>query len=546
MGCLLFWAVLGPVSTAHAADDDVLIIDDSEVKPGDDGVIRFDGDDDGAITIADDADDDDIIVIVDEGDLPAPSVDVPTGPLGRIWDSWHVALDSEVFVAAQMTDPENGPLRALGSAWLESWLLPAPNLSFYGTGLGRIAWDGTPEGRVVAFVDVYELYARITLDRATVNLGRLVVPWGRTQAAALGDRLHPPDLRRGGAFPDPARQKQPQLGAQLKGSAGVVGLEAVGFVTWEPTEGALSAANQGGVRVARYQTALARSPLRSGGLLIDDDTSGVRPTPALVQPTVAARAWRRIGEIDVTASAAWHFDETPTLTLSPDVAHALGAEGLALRGLPSQPAVVVCESGLTACIGQGALTHQQTTSIGLDASWGLGLVVARAEALVYPRVGLLAGKTALVLDASGVRSVQVGQLAAAVAVEGQLGPAIDGSLEVFHLVWDGVPGDAKLWGVEVLNADVVDDPAVLRTVHRLAVGANLGGALFDERVQWRLRGEAGLLQADVLMSAEVRYRLPVFDLYLGGRGDVFTGMPGSPGWMREEASLVGIFLGEGV
>ena len=74
---------------------------------------------------------------------------------------------------------------------------------------------------------------------------------------------------------------------------------------------------------------------------------------------------------------------------------------------------------------------------------------------------------------------------------------------------------------------------------------DLGGLLFGERVRWRLRGEAGLLQPDVLLSGEVRYRLPVFDLYIGGRGDVFTGLPGSPGWMRQDASLVGVFLGEG-
>ena len=55
----------------------------------------------------------------------------------------------------------------------------------------------------------------------------------------------------------------------------------------------------------------------------------------------------------------------------------------------------------------------------------------------------------------------------------------------------------------------------------------------------------GLLQPDVLMSAEVKYRLPLFDLYVGGRGDLFTGYPGSPGWMRQDASLLGVFLGEG-
>ena len=142
--------------------------------------------------------------------------------------------------------------------------------------------------------------------------------------------------------------------------------------------------------------------------------------------------------------------------------------------------------------------------------------------------------------------MQVAQWSAAVAVEGQLGPAIDGSLELFNVMWDGVPRDSRLWGIEVLDDEVDDsDVADLRIVNRLAAGAHLGGAFFEDRVQWKLRGEAGMLQPDVLFSAEVRYRLPLFDLYVGGRGDLFTGFPGSPGWMRQDASLLGVFLGEG-
>lgn len=505
-------------------------------------------DDDDAIVIIDDepAAAGDTLIILDEGELAvaAPS-EAPTGPLGRIWDAWHVALDSEVLLAAQLTDPNNGPLRALGSVVLESWLLPAPNLSFYGTGFARLAWESTPTGRVVPFADVYEFYAKITLDRATVQLGRLVVPWGRTLGAGFGDRLHPPDLRRGPPFPDPAQQKQPQQGVQVKGSVGVVGVEAVGFVSYEPTEGALTAANQGGVRIGRYQNALARSPTMAGGLLERDDTSRIRPTPRLLQPTAAVRAWRRIGELDVTASAAWHFDETPTLHLADDAARVLAAEGLALRGLPAGPPLVVCDTpGGVTCLGPGALTYGQTTSLAFDLSWGLGLVVARAETALYPRVGLMPGKTALILDARGVRSIQVGHSATAIAVEGQLGPAIDGSLELLHVAWFGVPAAARLWGVEVLDVDVSPANDALRTVHRVAAAAHLGGALWDERVQWRLRGEAGLVQLDVLASAEVRYRLPIFDLYVGARGDAFAGRPGSPGWMRQEATQVGFFVGE--
>ncbi|HEY1100296.1 MAG TPA: hypothetical protein VGF99_15265 [Myxococcota bacterium] len=528
----------GPGGTAGTPagknDDDIVIVDDVAATD-EGGVIHFNA-----------SDDDDPIIIVDDGDAPMPSAQASRGPLGQLWDSWHVAIDSEVFGSAQLTDVDNGPFRLLGSLWLESWLLPAPNLSFYGNAVGRLAFDGTPEGRVTGFLDVYELYAKITLPRGAVQIGRLVVPWGRTQALGFGDRLQPADLRRGAPFPDPVRQKQPQLGAQLKGSLDVVGVEAVGFVSYEPGEGALTAANQGGVRLGRYQTALARSPTLAGGLLTQEDTAAIRHQAALAQPTLALRAWRRFWELDITGSVAMHFDETPTLTLAPGVGRVLASEGLALRGVaPEFPAPLPpCGGGTElSCIGGvGALSYAPTTSVAVDASWGLGIVIARAEGVFFPRIADQAGKTALVIDGEGLRSIQTSQAAMAVAVEGQLGPFFDGSLELFDVLWAGVPGDARLWGVELLEPG--GDVASLRTVHRFGGAASLSGALFEERVQWKLRGEAGFLQQDILMSAEVRYLLPVFDLYVGGRGDLFAGRPGSPGWMRQEATSIGIFLGE--
>ena len=554
-GVLLLVVLLAPLAAgrARANDDDLVIIEDEPVT-GKDGVIIFDkGDGQGLGRALDDKgggdDDDDLIIIIDEPDAPLPTAERASGPLGRTWEAWHIAADTEIFAAGQLTDAVDGPWRVLGSTWVESWLLPAQNLSFYGTAFGRVAVDGTPEARVVPFADIYELYAKVTVERATVNFGRLVIPWGRTQAAGFGDRLHPPDLRRGPPFPDPARQKQPQLGAQVKGSLDVVGVEGVAFVSYEPTEGSLVAANQGGVRIGRYQTALARAPSKAGGLLLDDDTSALRKLPALAEPLLAARAWRRVGEIDVTASVAWQFDETPTLNLAPDVRRAIVAEALALRGVVVVPAPQSpCGGDVSlSCVGdRSALTYNRTQSFSLDASWGLGLVVVRAEAMAFPKIGDQGGKTALIVDDDGLRSVQVGQWSAAVAVEGQLGPAIDGSLELFNVAWDGVPRDTRLWGIEVLNDDVdgADTPD-LRVVNRLAAGAHLGGAFFEDRVLWKVRGEAGMLQPDVLLSAEVRYRLPLFDLYVGGRGDLFTGFPGSPGWMRQDASLFGVFLGEG-
>ncbi len=487
----------------------------------------------------------DIIVIEDPDEGPRPETPPVTGALGRLWETWHVGADSALFGGVQLVDPADGPFRMLGSVWLESWLLPAPNLKLYSNGFGRVAIDGTPRGRLVPIVDLYEAYAKINVGKAAVNLGRVVVPWGRTLGAALGDRVNPPDYRRGEPFPDPARQKQPMWGGLLRTSVGSLGVEGVVLTQYEDTEGSLAAANQGGVRIARYQTALVRSPARAGGLLADDDTSSLLDAPVFVQTsTLAARAWRRVGDVDISGSVVWGYDETPRLHLRPDVARALASELLAIRPGAVGDLPLPCGDDISlGCVGgSGTLAHDRTTSFSLDASWGLGVVVVRAEAVAYPNAGGLGGKSAILADDLGLRTIKVTQAAAALAVEGQLGRFVDGSLELFDVVWDRVPAGSILWGVEPLSN--IED-ANARQVHRVAAGAVVGGSLLDERMHWRVRGEAGVLQPDLLVSAELRYILPVFGMYVGGRTDLFTGVAGSPGWFRQDASLVGVFLGEG-
>jgi len=302
------------------------------------------------------------------------------------------------------------------------------------------------------------------------------------------------------------------------------------------------------VRMARYQTALVRAPNTAGGLLAGDDTSSLfKDPPFIATSTIAGRAWRRVGDLDISGSVVWGYDETPRLHLRPDVERALAKELLVLRPGAGEELPLPCDDKAVSlgCVGgSGSLVHDRTTSFSIDASWGLGLVIVRAEATAHPNVGLLGGKTAIVADDSGLRSTKVSSYAAALAVEGQLGAYVDGSLEVWDVVWDRVPTGSILWGVEPLTDIEKDDP-IGRQIHRVAAGATVGGSLADDRVRWKVRGEAGVLQPDVLVSAELRYQLPVFDLYVGGRTDVFTGVPGSPGWFRQEASALGVFLGEG-
>jgi hypothetical protein len=197
----------------------------------------------------------------------------------------------------------------------------------------------------------------------------------------------------------------------------------------------------------------------------------------------------------------------------------------------------------SSCLGgNGSLRHGRTASLTGDVSWGLGIVILRAEVLAQPKIAALPGKTALLVDNErGLFSERLSQFAAALAVEGALGDWVNGSLELFDVFWTDVPRGTRLHGVELLE----EERDSVRAVHRVAVGASLSGSLLSERVSWRVRGEGGLLQRDVLLSAGVRYKLPVFNLYVGGQGDVFAGLPGSPGWMRQDASRIGIFLGEG-
>lgn len=505
-------------------------------------------------------DDEDAIIIIDEdapGEPASPPAVPISGALGRLWETWHVAADSDLLGTVQLVEPVDGPWRLLGSVWVESALLPAQNLSLYANGFARAAVDGTPTGRLVPYSDLYEGFAKINVDRAVVSLGRIVVPWGRTQAAALGDRLNPPDHRRGPPFPDPVRQKQPLTGGSLRTSVGSVGIEAVAFAQYEPSEGSLAASSQGGVRIGRYQSALVRSPARAAGLLSEDDRSPLITQPTLLaSSSLAGRAWRRVGDLDISGSVVWGFDETPSLHLRPDVARALASEWTATQPVPIDDAPLACGNAVSlACVGQrGALEHLRTTSFSLDASWGLGIVIVRAEATAYPNVGALGGKTAILVDDFGLRSDRVSQYAGALAVEGSIGELIDGSVELFDVVWTGVPARSLLWGVDSfssLSSVSSGSPSgtsageTERTVHRLAGAMSLGGAFFEDRVRWKVRGEAGILQPDVLMSAELRYRLPILGLYVGGRTDLFTGVLGSPGWFRQDASLIGVFVGEG-
>ncbi len=545
--CAVGWALPAAADDDASDDDDVIIIED-EASSDDDDVIIIDdgtgtGDDD---TLIIEGDDDEIIILDDES--PTPELPAVSGALGRLWEALYVSVAAEGQFYGQWTAIEDGPLRVLGSSGFESWLLPTQNLSLYARGFARLAFDGAPENfRFVPVVDLYESYAKINAEVGSVQLGRLVAPWGGTRVAALGDRLNPPDHRRSViTFPDAVQNRQPQWGALLKTSLGSVVLEGVLFTLYEPTEGSLAASNQAGVRAARYQTALVRSPARAGGLFAYDTRENLYQNLSLLDSTtLAVRARRRVGELKIGGSAVIGLDEVPTLQFSPAMARYLGdsALGKPVAAPPCNPGDVASNAD---CFGRNTLRHNRSASLAADVEWGFGIVTLKAEAMINPRMGFVPGKTALVIDdAEGLKSVQVSQYGGAVAMETGYGEWFEGSVELFGLGWVGVPTGSVLWGVEALSGPLPYSRIIPGFVPRAGLGVSVGGSVFDQALTWRLRGEAGLVPIDILMSGEVRYQLPILKLYVGTRGNIFAGLPGSPGWMRQDASMIGLFMGWG-
>ncbi|MFZ9890180.1 MAG: hypothetical protein ACO3JL_22000, partial [Myxococcota bacterium] len=169
-------------------------------------------------------DDEELLIIEEESESPmAPAVESPvTGALGRLWEAWHIGIDSRADLRLQAVGPDDGIVRGTAGVDLETWLLPAPNLSFYANGLARAWLDADDDGgELLSFVDVYEAYGKVNLPMGAVQLGRLIVPFGKTAASAFGDRVNLPDHRRGWEpFPVVARGRQPQWGAWTRGSFG--------------------------------------------------------------------------------------------------------------------------------------------------------------------------------------------------------------------------------------------------------------------------------------------------------------------------------------
>lgn len=505
-------------------------------------VIIIEDEDDDVVVI----DDDDDVIIIDDGEdvAPEPARRV-SGPLGYLWESLHLAITFGASARAQQAR-DALHYRSINGAWLESWVLPARNLSFSLNAFGRVASaaDLQAPGWTV-YGDVYEATAKVSLPVGAVQIGRLVVPWGRTRLLAFGDRLNPSDFRQGPSYLDTAWGKQPQLGATFRTSLGSVGLEGAWLATFEPSEGPLTADRIGGRRLGQYHVALARDAASAGGLLDFSERALLGGTGEFARSSVlGVKARQRFGDVDIGASVVWGYDPTPRLGFSPATGGAIAAESLELA-FGSGPIVSPCASasslrGSAACLGQDAFQFDRAVTAAFDATLGLGLVILKSEVLLQPAANGWGGKNTWLLSRDGLYSARLDQFSGVMAIEGALGQWLSGSVELFDVMWTGVPAGSYVYAVEPF-AYAADDE---RTVHRFGLALGLEGA--GERLAWRMRGEGGFFQGDVMVNLDVRYRVPFLELPLGVKGSVYGGPEGSPGWFSERASYVGLYLGEGV
>ncbi|MCP4502747.1 MAG: hypothetical protein GY822_22605 [Deltaproteobacteria bacterium] len=551
VGAVFLLSVFGSFPAVSAADEDDELIDiEGEPEPPASSSKatqkKADEPDDELIIIDDDDDDDELLIIVDDTTLEDESPQLVQGALGRLWEAFHVGVQWRLHLSGQAAPLQDAPFRSRGDVNIESWLLPAPNLSIYANAFARIGLDASNNDVMwVPQVDFNEVYAKVNFGVGSVLIGRLVVPWGRTQVAAFGERLNPSDLRRGPHFPGAGQGLQPQWGAVAKTSLGNLSVEGVLFATHEPSEGSLAAPDQGGYRTGRYQQALFRRPLldENGTRLLDREAL-IQSLPVQESITLGLRIWRRVGDFDLGASAVWGVDDTPGLDLQSTTGLLLASQFQSTGS--SSTRVEACITEKEGCLPAESLRLQRTASLVLHAEWGLGLVILRTAFLAQPKISnlvpaLAPGKTVYLKSDRGIQSTQLSHYGAVIAAEAGLFDWVTGSLELFDRIYADVPRGARLIGIELLDADDTSR----RWVNRLALGASLKGSFFEQSLLWRLHGESGVLQPDVSGSLEVRYRLPLLDLYIGGRGNLFVGMPGSPGWMRQNSSSIDVFIGQG-
>lgn len=419
-----------------------------------------------------------------------------------------LALDSDDFFFKAQTQLQFA-VRPISQNWLGFPVLALQDVSaalqatesLYSSvsALGRLPVSSDDIPHIDAFVDLGDAYMKYTNPHFTLTVGQLRLPWQRLTGASLNDRLNPVDYRRGRNFSNDVNARIPQWGFGLRSTIFEWTTEGACFLWHRPDSSSYVAVEQDGVQIGRYQGAIARTRSELGMLLsaplVKDSL------PWFTSPSIGVRTSKFFGSFDLAFSLVWGFDEVPVV------------------------------------IQPNQLTSGRSLSLGAESSITLGVLILKAEVVATPKIGTDMGKVTLLKSTSGMlTSSPLTNITLGVGLDGQYGEALTGSLELIDTLWFGVPANFHIHAIESPDVETSGD----RFVQRLALGFWLGGKLWEEAVEWSLRGEAGLNRPDVLSTINLQYNFGQTGFAVGVFGNVFFGVYQSPGWFRSPATEFGV------
>jgi hypothetical protein len=451
------------------------------------------------------------VLVIEEEDKPEKNVPQKNSFFDPLMDSIILRSDTFLQGSYQLVEPADKPVRMLGSLWATLSLEPSEVLSLQLSTIARVPLDfswraGT--GQMInvsnAFLDLYDSFIKIRSRQASMSLGYLLIPWVNTRGSAVLDRLNPIDYRRGQDFTSTLLGRIPQVGVYYQTSVFATSVDAVILLHYNPSQGSLVASEQNGMQIGRYQGALLRNGVSASNFTADRYVLREKQ-PWLQTPVLALRAKTKLSNIiDMGTLFSFGFNEVPSLDLPK------------------------------------SMFHQRLLDLGMDLSVNLGVIVLKSELLMQPKFSDWGGKTTILASPSGsLRSVQLPSLTLAVAVDTEYGDSFSGSLELIDTIWIGIPQNELVLGVESLLANNTHE----RNLHRLAFATAAQSAFLNQKVLLRVKGEVGLTQQDILARVDASYRWDSLGLYAGIYGNLFLGIPGSPGWFRQDATSAGLYVG---
>jgi hypothetical protein len=383
-----------------------------------------------------------------------------------------------------------------------------------------------PGARWSGVVEVGEAYASVKLDRVRITVGRQLFSWTQSLSSPLASLLNPLDPRDGLSFPDELQARTATLAAQVQGTLGPVGIQALVIPFFSPPRAPLFAEDAEAFDPSEPVLSLvsARNTLGSPAVasgLQQNVTPADRLQLGELGPTLAGRAFFSLNQADVALSLVLGHDPTPQLTMAPQVARGLALAADRSRGA-GEPLAALC--GNTACDGLNnrlRMRWRQTVTAQVEANGTLGPAIVRGTAHVSPGIGSV-GRTAQVINRDGLlESVDVYTAGTSLALESGYTELVQGVVEAGYDVMGNIPAGARVARYEA------NDQARNweRTVHRPTLSARLQGMVLDD-ITWRVRATLAPWQRELFLSPRVGYRLSLNQEVVMGT-ELFLGWPGT-------------------